>query len=71
MQQAHKILKGLMFAQQRKVDGTWRYAGEDVRLGDADIPVCWWKPEGSDIYRVIYGDLSIGDLSADDLPEFP
>ncbi|MHC4571786.1 MAG: hypothetical protein ACYS0C_06900 [Planctomycetota bacterium] len=65
----HEVLKGLMFAQQCKVEGTWRYAGDGVRLGDADVPICWWKPEDSDSYRVIYGDLSIGDAVAEDLPE--
>ena len=39
----NKVLKGLMFAQQRKVDGSWHYAGDGVRLGDADTPICWWK----------------------------
>ena len=65
----HEVLKGLMFAQQCKVEGTWHYAGDGVRLGDADVPICWWKPEDSDGYRVIYGDLSIGDAAVEDLPE--
>jgi len=30
--------------------------------GDADRPICWWKSEDTDGYRVIYGDLSIGTL---------
>lgn len=59
----HEILKGLMFAQERKVDGSWGYAGDRVQLGDADKPICWWKPEGSETWRVIYGDLSLGDSS--------
>jgi hypothetical protein len=71
VQVMHEILKGLMFAQQRKVDGSWHYAGDGVRLGDADKPICWWKPEDSNGYRVIYGNLSIGDATADDLPEMP
>lgn len=71
MQVMHEVLKGLMFAQQRKVDGSWYYAGDGIQLGDADTPICWWKSEDSNDYRVIYGDLSIGDATADDLPEMP
>jgi len=65
----HEILKGLMFAQQRKVEGTWHYTGDGVRFGEADKPICWWKSEDSDSYRVIYGNLSIGDAAVEDLPE--
>lgn len=68
MQTAHKLLKGLMFAQYRKVEGTWHYTGSGVRLGDAKNPICWWKPEGSEVYRVVYGDLHVADMEADELP---
>jgi len=42
-----------------------------VKLGDADAPVCWWKPPGSTTYRIIYGDLSARDVEAGNLPEIP
>jgi len=45
--------------------------GEDVRLGDASKAVCWWKPAGSSVYRVVYGDLSIRDVAPGDLPPIP
>jgi hypothetical protein len=61
MKQMHQILKGLWFAQKCKVQGNWHYSGDNVRLGDADRPVCWWKSENSDTFRVIYGDLSLAD----------
>ncbi|MHC4618316.1 MAG: hypothetical protein ACYTEQ_11255 [Planctomycetota bacterium] len=61
MNQMNAVLKGLWFAQKCKVQGSWCYNGANARLGDADAPICWWKPEDSDAYRVIYGDLSIGD----------
>jgi outer membrane lipoprotein-sorting protein len=63
MKQMNIVLKGLWFAQKCKVQSSWHYDGANVRLGDADKPICWWKPEDSDVYRVIYGDLSIGDSS--------
>lgn len=68
MKKMNRILHGLMFVQRLKADDNWNYAGDGVRLGDADEPICWWKKEGSEDYRVIYGDLSIGDAIADDLP---
>jgi outer membrane lipoprotein-sorting protein len=61
MEQMNALLQGLWFAQKCKVQGGWHYNGANVRLGDADRAVCWWKPEDSDGCRVIYGDLSIGD----------
>ena len=61
MKQANTIIKGVYFAFEKKADGTWAYVGGDVHLGEAEKVVCWWKPEDSQGYRVIYGDLSIGD----------
>jgi len=49
----------------------WQYVGEDVKLGDAKKPVCWWKLPDSKTYRVIYGDLSIRDVEPSDLPKIP
>jgi len=49
----------------------WQYVGEDVKLGDAKKPVCWWKLPDSKTYRVIYGDLSIRDVEPGDLPKIP
>ncbi|TKJ35459.1 MAG: hypothetical protein CEE38_14900 [Planctomycetes bacterium B3_Pla] len=49
----------------------WQYVGEDVQLGDAKKPVCWWKLPDSKTYRVIYGDLSIRDVEPSDLPKVP
>lgn len=65
MKQANTIIKGVYFAFDKKADGTWGYAGGDVLLGEAEKVVCWWKPEDSQGYRVIYGDLSIG-ISAEE-----
>jgi len=39
----------------------WRYAGAGVKMGDAETPIFWYKPDGSSTYRVIYGDLHIAD----------
>jgi len=59
----HVLLQGLYFVQTLKVEGNWGYAGDDVEPGDAGAPLCWWKKENSEHYRVVYGDLSVGDLT--------
>jgi hypothetical protein len=63
----HDLLKGLMFAQQRKVEGTWGYAGGYAEPGDNEAVVCWWLPEDEEKYRVVYGDLRIGDATLEEL----
>jgi hypothetical protein len=58
----HTVLAGMTFAQELKVRDNWHYAGKDVVFGEAGKPLCWWQPEGSDTFRVIYGDLSMRDV---------
>jgi len=62
---------GTEFLKRLPEDSDWQYVGEDVKLGDAKKPVCWWKTPGSKTYRVIYGDLSIRDIEPGDLPKIP
>ena len=69
MKQASIIAKGLFFAQGKKAEQNWHYEGDGVCLGDSDTMVCWWKQEDTNDYRVIFGDLSIGTVSAEQLPE--
>ena len=56
---------------EMKKTNTWEYIGEDVKLGDAQGPICWYRPEGSSTYRVFYGDLSVKDVKPEDLPTEP
>ncbi len=49
--------------------GQWHYAGKGVKLGDSDTPIFWYQPKDSENYRVIYGDLHVGDVEADKLPK--
>jgi hypothetical protein len=69
--QMNLILKALWFTQRKKIEGSWRYLGEGVTLGEGNKPVCWWRSVDSEKYRLIYGDLSIGDANANELPEPP
>jgi len=61
--------RGLMFIQSLPKESDWHYFGKGVKFGDANTPVFWYRPKGSEAYRVIYGDLSIREVSADQLPE--
>ena len=70
-EEAHKSNLGCAFIEQLPEGSDYQYVGEDVKLGDANTPVCWWKPPGSKTYRVVYGDLSIRDVEPSDLPEIP
>ena len=63
------MYRGIMFVAQLPAQSNWRYAGENVRYGDADIPIFWYRPEGRENYRVIYGDLSVKDVAPEELPK--
>ena len=60
--------RGMIFHQMINSKGTWHYAGEGVKFGDADTPVFWYQMEGSPTYRVIYGDLHVEDVKPENLP---
>lgn len=53
------------------VEQSFRYVGKGVKLGDKDRIVCWYKLKNAtdaQAYRVVYGDLSVKDMAAKDLP---
>ena len=57
------------FVMSLKPEQDWHYVGAGVPFGDASKPVCWYKPIGSETYRVVYGDLSVRDVLEEDLPK--
>jgi len=61
--------KGMLFHQMLEGQVQWNYAGAGVKLGDAKTAIFWYQPQGSDTYRVIYGDLSVKDVVQEDLPK--
>jgi len=65
--------RGIMFAMRTEQAGLdWHYVGKGVKLGEADKPVAWWKAaKDAPTYRVLYGDLTIKDAKAEDLPKAP
>ena len=50
-------------------EGKWTYRGKGVRLGETETPIFWYRPEKSETYRVIYGDLHVENVFPEDLPE--
>lgn len=66
---AMTMYRGIMFLTQLPAESNWRYTGEDVKFGDANTAIFWYRPEGSETYHVIYGDLSVKDVAAENLPE--
>ena len=64
-----KLSNYLLFIRFFKGEGKWHYAGSGVKLGDADTAIFWYRPEGSETYRVIYGDLTVKDVAPENLPQ--
>lgn len=64
------FIQGMLFLQTYELrhEGPWHYAGSGVKLGDDKTPIFWCRPKDSNTYRVIYGDLSVKDVDADNLP---
>lgn len=59
----------LLIYKNMNIDkGSWKYLGEGVRLGQKDRIVCWYRPEGSAAYHVVYGDLTVREVEARELP---
>jgi hypothetical protein len=64
-----KMSRGMMFATLLSAESNSHYAGQNVKHGDADTAIFWYQPEGSETYRVIYGDLSVKDVAPENLPQ--
>jgi hypothetical protein len=64
-----KIQKHMFFLRFFKGEGKWYYRGKGVKLGEAGKPIFWYRPKGSETYRVIYGDLHVVDVARENLPE--
>jgi hypothetical protein len=60
--------QGYVFIRLFKGQGQWHYVGKGVKFGDADIPIFWYQPQNSATWRVIYGDLTVKDVTLGNLP---
>ncbi len=68
-QHTMKLARGMQFVMMMRPENDWHYAGQGVELGDADTAICWYHPEGSETYRIIYGDLRVEDVLPENLPK--
>jgi hypothetical protein len=66
-----KHIQGLNFYLGLKPENDAIYTGKGVKLGTPDRPILWYKPSGTDKYRVIYADLRVKELTPDDLQKLP
>ncbi len=64
-----KLQKYLLFIRFFKGEGKWHYAGKGVALGEGETAIFWYKPKGSETFRVIYGDLTVKEVAPEDLPQ--
>ncbi len=65
-----KVGRGMLFHQTVDMSGCdWSYTGAGVKLGDAATAIFRYQPQGSQTYRVIYGDLTVKDVAEADLPK--
>jgi len=55
------------FIRNSTEENSFRYLGKGIKLGDKDRIVCWYKLKGATSYRVVYGDLTVKDLSPEEL----
>jgi outer membrane lipoprotein-sorting protein len=69
IQHMAKLSRGLQFVMMMRPENDWHYAGEGVELGDAATAICWYRPQDSQTYRVIYADLSFEDVEPENLPK--
>ncbi|MCJ7776984.1 MAG: DUF2092 domain-containing protein [Sedimentisphaerales bacterium] len=66
---AQQMFQALLFVARQPASSNWRYMGENVKFGTPDKPIFWYRPAGSENYRVIYADLTVREVAEDQLPK--
>ena len=56
------------FEEDQSTPNSFSYVGTGVTVGQAERIVCWYKLRNASKYRAVYGDLTVKDVSAADLP---
>jgi outer membrane lipoprotein-sorting protein len=59
----------LFVALLPREESKWRYAGNGVKINTPNTPIFWYRPAGSQTYRVIYADLTVREMTEDQLPK--
>ncbi len=62
-----KFTRGFMFTATLLEGGDFQYVGAGVTLGNADEVVCFFRKKDAELYSVIFGDLSSGTLTGEEL----
>ena len=66
-----KQMQGMTFYMMLKPENDPHYVGGGVKLGTPDRPILWYKPTGAEKYHVIYADLSVKEMSAEEVKKLP
>ncbi len=66
-----KRMQGITFYMMLKPENDPHYAGAGIKLGTPDRPILWYKPTDAEKYHVIYADLSIQEITPEELKDFP
>jgi len=64
-----QMFNALLFVAHLPPTSNWRYAGNGVKINIPDKAIFWYRPTGSQTYRVIYADLTARDVAEDQLPK--
>jgi len=64
-----QMFNALLFVAKLPQDSNWRYAGNGVKINTPNTPIFWYRPAGSQMYRVIYADLTVREVAEDQLPK--
>jgi outer membrane lipoprotein-sorting protein len=59
-----KYLQGILFYMSLKPENDAHYIG-GMKLGTPNQPIFWYRPGNAAMYRVIYADLSVKEMSAE------
>jgi hypothetical protein len=63
------MFHALLFVPKLPKESNWRYAGNGVKINTPDTPIFWYRPVGSQMYRIIYADLTVREMAEDQLPK--
>jgi outer membrane lipoprotein-sorting protein len=68
---SQKNMQGMTFYNVLTSANDSHYVGKGVKLDTPDRPIFWYKPTGADKYRVMYADLSVKEMTADEVKQLP
>lgn len=56
------------FVEDHTEPGSFHYVGAGAKVGQADRILCWYTTRGGTKHRAVFGDLSVRDVAATELP---